>query len=370
MSDWMALWHKIVDWYTRPKTLAFKLISTGVALIGVSALGDLAGDLLLKTNEVELHVRGSTSGGLPNAWLYTIGGLGLLVLLIGLVLAWQDRKQIQRKRAIVMEHRGLFSIDTPLASSLPATIVGKREELIVDVREGIEDGKLTRPEVALQKIVESRGDLKRRLERENLEDVVLVYGGLNAVPLTFIAGLLLDDESHIRVFDWDRAPPGRWKEIAKGGDDQKRFEVDQRAEGTHGEAILALSVSYLVELPAIRETFGNLPLTHLKMQERSSDAHWSSEKQAALAMQFFEELKRLAACGFSRIHLVIAAPNSVVFQMGRIFDRRNLPAAIIHQFERTASPAYPWGIELPSHGVSEPTVLHRKQATAAADYQV
>lgn len=363
MNDWMAMWHKLVDWFVRPKTLAFKLLSIGAALLGISAVGDLAGDFLLRTSEIQLQIRGSTSGGLADAWLYGIGGVGLVVLLAGLVLGWQDHKRIQRKRVIVMEHRGLFSIDTPLTSSLPATIIGKREDLIVDVREGIEAGKLTRPEVALQKVLESRGDLRRRLERENLEDIVLVFGGLNAVPLTFLAGFLLDDESHIKVFDWDRAPPGRWKEIASGGDDQKRFEVNQLAEGSQGEAILALSVSYQVELPAIRETFGDLPLTHLRMRELSSDAHWSSEKQAAMAMQFFEELKRLAACGFSRIHLVIAAPNSVVFQLGRIYDRRNLPGAVIHQFERTASPAYPWGIELPSHGVAIPSVIHRVRAT-------
>ena len=369
MSDWMALWHKLVDWYTRPKTLAVKLISTGIALIGISALGNFAGDMLFKSQEIELRVSGSTTGGLPNAWLYGIGALGLLLVVLGLFLAWQDRKQMQRKCVIVMEHRGLFPIDTPLASSLPSTIVGRREELIVDVREGIEDGKLTRPDIALQKVVDSRGDLKRRLERESPEDVVLVYGGLNAVPLTFLAGLLLDDESHIKVFDWDRKPPEHWKEIAIGGDDQKRFEVDQRSEGNQGEAILALSVSYLVELAAIRKTFGDLPLTHLRMRELSSDSHWSSEKQASLAMQFFEELKRLAACGFSRIHLIIAAPNSVVFQMGRIYDRRNLPPAIVHQFERTSSPAYPWGIELPSHGVTAPQLVYRSRATTATEQQ-
>ncbi|OWJ93213.1 hypothetical protein B6S59_17435 [Pseudomonas sp. A46] len=367
MSDWMTMGHKLVDWITRPRTLAMRLISFGIALIGISALGNIAFNLFFKSPDIELRVGGETTGGLPSAWLYGIGALGVLLVVLGLILSWQDRKQMQRKCVIVMEHRGLFSIDTPLASSLPATIVGRKEELIVDVREGIEDGKLTRPDIALQKVISSRGDLRRRLERENPEDVLLVYGGLNAVPLTFLAGLLLDDESHIKVFDWDRRPPGRWKEIANAGDDQKRFEVEQRAEGNQGEAILALSVSYQVELSAIRKTFGNLPLTHLRMNELSSDSHWSSEKQAALAMQFFEELKRLAACGFHQIHLIIAAPNSVVFQLGRIYDRRNLPPAIVHQFERTSSPAYPWGVEMPTHGVAMPQLVYRPRTCAAAE---
>lgn len=364
MSDWMTMGHKLVDWLTRPGTLAIRLIRSGIALIGISALGNVAFNMFFRSPEIELRVGGETTGGLPSAWLYGIGALGILLVVLGLIMAWQDRKQMQRKCIIVMEHRGLFPIDTALASSLPATIVGRKEELIVDVREGIEEGKLTRPDIALQKVIDSRGDLRRRLERENPEDVLLVYGGLNAVPLTFLTGLLLDDESHIKVFDWDRKPPGRWREIASGGDDQKRFEVDQLAMGNQGEAILALSVSYQVELPAIRVTFGDLPLTHLKMGELSSDLHWSSEKQAALAMQFFEELKRLAACGFSRIHLIIAAPNSIVFQLGRMYDRRNLPSAIIHQFERTSSPAYPWGVELPTHGVSTAKIIFRETTKA------
>lgn len=367
MSDWMSMGHKLVDWITRPITLALLLIRLGIALIGFSVLGNIAVNVLFKSSEMELRVGGETTGGLPNTWLYGVGALGLLCVLLGLIVSWIDRRQVQRKCILVMEHRGLFPIDTPLGSSLPATIVGRKEELIVDVREGVEDGRLTRPDIALQKIIESRGDLRRRLERENPADVLLVYGGLNAVPLTFLTGLLLDDESHIKVFDWDRKPPGRWKEIANGEDDQKRFEVEQQAKGHQGEAILALSVSYQVELPAIRETFGDLPLTHLKMGELSSDSHWSSDKQAALAMQFFEELKRLAACGFSRIHLIIAAPNSVVFQLGRIYDRRNLPPAIVHQFERTSSPAYPWGIELPSHGVSAPLLVYRSRVTATGE---
>lgn len=370
MSDWMSMGHKLVDWITRPMTLALLLIRSGIALISFSVLGNIAVNVLIKSSEMELRVGGETTGGLPNAWLYGVGAFGLLLVVLGLIVSWIDRRQVQHKCVLVMEHRGLFPIDTPLSSSLPATIVGRKEELIVDVREGIEDGRLTRPDIALQKVIDSRGDLRRRLERENPGNALLVYGGLNAVPLTFLTGLLLDDESHIKVFDWDRKPPGRWKEIASGGDDQKRFEVVQRAEGNQGEAILALSVSYQVELPAIRETFGELPISHLKMEELSSDSHWSSEKQAALAMQFFEELKRLAACGFSRIHLIIAAPNSVVFQLGRIYDRRNLPPAIVHQFERTSSPPYPWGVELPSHGVSAPLLVYRPQEAIGGLEQV
>ena len=92
MNDWMALWHKLVDWYTRPKTLAVKLISAGVALIGISALGNFAGDMLFKSQEIELRVSGSTTGGLPNAWLYGIGALGLLLVVLGLILGKRPAK--------------------------------------------------------------------------------------------------------------------------------------------------------------------------------------------------------------------------------------------------------------------------------------
>ena len=85
----------------------------------------------------------------------------------------------------------------------------------------------------------------------------------------------------------------------------------------------------------------------MDLEGRSSNSHWSSKKQSALADQFFETAKKLSACGVRHIHLVLAAPNSVVFNFGRRYDKRNLPEITVYQFERSQSVKYPWGVRMP-----------------------
>lgn len=258
----------------------------------------------------------------------------------------------------------MFENDTPLHASLPSSIRGTVEALTINVREGVKSGRITHPEVALQKVIAGKGDLDRRLEGQNKNDIEVVYGGLMAVPLTFVTGCLLDDESQIRVFDWDRTGNGRWREIENGGDDSQRLQTVCQIEGEAEEAVLALSVSYEVDVRAIHQAFEGIPLMHLRMPECTSNGHWSQEKQAALSLQFLQALKEMGAKGVKKIHLIIAAPNSVVFSFGKIFDRRNLPSATVYQYERTATPAYPWGVVVPTHGIDSPSVVYLSLAPA------
>lgn len=131
------------------------------------------------------------------------------------------------------------------------------------------------------------------------------------------------------------------------------------------EVVLALSISYPVDEPGIATTFPGLPILHMKMNNLSSNAHWSLEKQSALAEQFLQILKELSAKGAKTIHLIIAAPNSVVFNLGRIYDRRLLPSAIVYQYERSSIPAYPWGVALPSHAQDEPSIFRHEAIQAS-----
>jgi len=43
--------------------------------------------------------------------------------------------------------------------------------------------------------------------------------------------------------------------------------------------------------------------------------------------------------GARRAHFVLAAPNSVVFRLGRSYDKRNLPPVVVYQFENGSLPA-------------------------------
>jgi hypothetical protein len=55
----------------------------------------------------------------------------------------------------------------------------------------------------------------------------------------------------------------------------------------------------------------------------------------------------------------MAAPNSAVFNFGRRYDKRNLPALVVYQFEHGRNPAYPWALVMPVAGVDQAEVLYR-----------
>jgi hypothetical protein len=88
-----------------------------------------------------------------------------------------------------------------------------------------------------------------------------------------------------------------------------------------------------------------------------TSSHWSEAKQSALADQFLDTLKQLDALGVQQIHLVLAAQNSVVFNLGRRYDKRNLPRVAVYQFERGEGTRYPWGIQMPVEGTTDARVV-------------
>ena len=89
--------------------------------------------------------------------------------------------------------------------------------------------------------------------------------------------------------------------------------------------------------------------------------------KSILAQQFLEVVKKVRARGVRRIHLVMAAPNSVVFTFGRRYDKRNLPEIVVYQYERGQSPAYPWGVLMPVGGVSKPSIIYNASGNRARE---
>ena len=86
--------------------------------------------------------------------------------------------------------------------------------------------------------------------------------------------------------DWDRYAE-RWRGL-DGMDDGQRFEqmgLEDIASGVE-EIVLAVSVSYRVELEGISKKLPGLPIVRLELPEGSADGHWAATKQEALAQTF------------------------------------------------------------------------------------
>jgi hypothetical protein len=310
----------------------------------------------------QFDLRYDSGEGVPQYLVHLAGFLGLLLTLGG--ATWEamryasERQELSKRKVIAIEVRGLRNVPgVPLVDSIPSSIQGRREQLLLDLRQYISDGTITDPTAALATILALPDDLRRREAGLNRGDITFVYGGLAPVPLTFLTGILADDEGQYVITDWDRHA-GRWRLLADP-DDLKRFVISglQHLSTETTEAALAISVSYGIDPDDVRSRVGEMPLVEVALDGGNPDAHWSGDKIAALGRQFLEVLGDLNRRGVKRVHLFLAAQNSVVFRFGRLYDRRNLPELVVYQFERGKSPAYPWGVLMPVAGLAAPKIV-------------
>lgn len=351
---------KLIERWFRVATIERFLIGTGVGLL-IAIFG--GAPLILGLLRIAL-------GALPEgvarfeAALETIDvlifGVALLLIAAGLAFAIArfvgDAQARSKLRNIVIEARGLRDDDgNPLADMVAKHQKGTVVPVLLDLRNRL-DGQVVAPERALNDITSMhRSVLQHKMDGDRA-NLTTVYGGLTSVPYTFLTGVLLDDEGNIVTYDWDRAQE-TWRKV-EGPDDGAHFKVDGiEAIGDAPEVVLATAFSYPIQKDDLATTF-NLPRVKLTLDSMSSDGHWSQQKQNRLAQEFLEVVKNLAGKGVKRLHLVLAAPNSVVFTFGRRYDKRNLPEITVYQYQRGAPIAYPWGVSMPVAGLDEARVVY------------
>ena len=375
MSRWRNLAHqaaeRLVDYVFHRPGWPIRLLGAGVTLIvGGLGIGGLAGDLTwMQADQVLRLAVHSNGGGLSVQWSQIAVCVGLALLLVGIVLGSRDhivdRRQAGERRVVVIEHRGLHqTVDTPLADAVPRRVQGHVDAMPIDHRQVTSTSHIGSPEDALFQIAGLRQQLRQKRQAVGPKDIKLVYGGMAPVPLTFLTGMMIDNEADLIVMDWDRFE-SRWREL-DGADDGERLNIvglDELTSGTT-EVAVAVAISYPSDIESIRSTLGDIPLVRASLTNLSTSNHWSGEKQAALAKDFTGLLGKLLANEITFVHLFIAAPNSVVFNLGRHYDDRLHPDAVVYQYERSALPPFPWAIRLPTHGRNAPTIVKTKSRHA------
>jgi hypothetical protein len=323
--------------------------------VALSLTGGWGFDVALPFGEKTVDVRFSSDGFAPALLVYGAGILGLVLGIGGAV--WEfvrhqaAEKRRARKKIIVVEARGLRDFGgVSLLQSLPEGFEGQRESLLLDIRQGVKDGVIVDPAAAIDAVNTLPIDISRRERGFDRGDISIVYGGMTPVPITFLTGVLLDDEATICVFDWDRHE-GAWRPVA-GSDDGDRFIRTgfEDIGGSKTDVVLAVSVSYQVNLAGVAKKYPDLPLVQLSLPSGGPDCHWSLDKQRGLGRQFLDTVIGLERLGVRRIHLFLAAQNSVVFRFGQLYDKRNLPQIVVYQYQQESDPPLPWGISMPVAG--------------------
>lgn len=351
-----------VEWLFRRRSPALAVMRAGLGCLTLAFAAGFALNVSLPLAGGQVDFKYDGGDSMPQMLVYVTGILGLLLTAAG--AGWEGARYIEERQAqtsrkvIAVEVRGLRNVSgVPLVESVPAEFSGRREQLLIDLRQYIQDGAITDPAAAVAGVAALPDDLRRREAGLDRSDITCVYGGLAPVPLTFLTGILADDEGQFVIMDWDRHA-GRWRSLSEP-DDFKRFVVSgiEAIPAEPVEVALSVSVSYGIDLKDVRSRVGDMPTVEAALEGGNTDAHWSGDKMAALGRQFLEILGELNRHGVKRVHLFLAAQNSVVFRFGRLYDKRNLPEIVVYQFDRGKTPAYQWGLLMPVAGVAKPEIL-------------
>lgn len=353
---------RLIDFvFFLPRNPGLKLVGYGVAVL-LATLGlNWFAKVRYRTEGTEFSLDVSTGDSVPQALTTIACLLSVLVMVVGLVMALVDHvrgvRRDSRRMAIVVELRGLHSSpDTPARDAELGSLPSQRQWIQVDFRpKG--DGERVNPTLLLRQVAAMKPSIEAISAGRDKADVAVAVGGLAAVPALFLTGVLLDDESEVTIFDWHRDAKA-WR-VVEGFDDGRRtFPLDaSELVGNPAEVVLAISLSYPVDLNAVRKTFPRLPVAQLRAEEVRADVYWSAEKQQAIVAAFRGAVQRLMEEGVTRIHLVLASPASLAIRLGMAYDPRLMPELLVYQYERTDPVPYPWALRMPNHGAVSASIV-------------
>jgi hypothetical protein len=348
---------RLLEWFTRPRSVGSALLKYGGILAGAGLATDYAFQFARQSNDEEWSFSFGMGQGIP-VWLsLVVIGIGISLMALGGFILWTDHRRERRRRLIVIELRGLHaSPDSPAVEKVVPTFRGDRRHLPIDFRPQGLEGRVD-PTYLLERVSSMRTALHTLVDGADKRDVQVAIGGLAAVPALFLAGMLIDDESQVHLYDWDRNAKC-WRAL-EGADDSVRFLPPEGVPptGAPEEAILVVEASYAVIQADVTASFASsLPVVRLRVEMPLADRFWSEQKQAALAAQFRDAVQQLSAAGVRRLHMVVAAPASLSIRLGMCYDRRLLPDVVVYQFEKGLTKPYPWGLQMPTVGRSAAVV--------------
>ena len=195
-----------IDWLFRRRSPGLLTMRIGLACLALAFGAGWALNVSFPFQGGQIDVGLDSAGGTPIRLIWAAAIIGLFMILAG--LGWEivcytfEQRRNARKKIVIVEARGLRNTTgAPLVEFIPSRIQGRRDQVLVDLRQRVKDGEIVAPIAALEDLISLPADLKRREDGYDRRDLTLVYGGLMPVPFTFLTGVLIDDEGTAVVLD-------------------------------------------------------------------------------------------------------------------------------------------------------------------------
>lgn len=324
------------------------MLAAGIPMMGFS-FGPTYQAVITSQIATGTTLSGSISSSDVSPWLSIPAFLfGFVLIIIGGWMAWQTFQSARRKEILVIELRGLSrSVDTPLETAIPWHIPGHRQPILFDIRQLV-SGTIDQLQEALDMVNLLPSRLATYKNGRDRSDLVVYAGGLAPVPFLFLTGMLIDDESKTHWMEWDRNT-NEWIAI-ESSVEAGLINLSLPGKPAGPEVVLAASISYPISDEVISKAFPHMSVAKLERASSTPGHSLSEEAIAFICQQFRDTVVQLQGQGVRHIHLLLAAPTTVVLRLGSGYDRRNMPAISVYQYEANLPNPYPWGINMPTVG--------------------
>lgn len=232
---------------------------------------------------------------------------------------------------------------------------GELEFLHLDFTDLVRNKVFSDPEAAARRLADPQGALLGAVARR--ADARLAFGGLAAIPPVVLAGHIVTDRRHVRLYDFQpEAGSWTWPCMPDSFPPLNRNGLPKRAIKEAGDVVIRMSVSYPVNA-ADTEALGLATRLwiDLSVPEPVRGIVRSEAQVREYGRVFRETLDQLCkvmpAC--RRVHLFYAGPMALAFHVGQQISENIHPPVVVWNYSR----GYEWGIDLAAAISGEPSVV-------------
>ena len=339
-----------LEYLFRRKNMSALILKSGVVLV--------AGPTILLTLNIPLESIHPYLSKLEIEYGgYSLSNIiGFILITVSVVWAFIDETRKNAKTKFALYQSGLISIlEESIISELSKKAKANVPITKVNIQKYVSNFQIVDPNGALKEVNDGLYRFIKSVQDSQFESD-LYYAGLISVPFSFYTGMELDDKYNITIFDYNRIK-GRWFEISKKIDSDNKITIDDKGH-YNGNSLVIIGCSYPVNYDEVKDSFPNYPISCINISNVNPNNHWDKDFHSNLQQSFLELIQKLSAKGVRTIHLILAAQNSISFNLGRVYDNRNLPEIIVYQYEKGAENKYPWGLKMRTSGVPEAEIIN------------
>lgn len=317
------------------------LLSTRFLLAGITLLGSgVIWAILIEVPAFSIPVELTATPPVANY-------LGALLLLVSVGLALFRLVQLSNKiTGLLLFHKGMEGMEvTDAKSALPKSYSkGKLEVIHILESNQLEQGKVYRPESAIEAIKGISRDIESRLGDQGFSGVKLAYAGLAPIPLLVAAGYMVSSRQKCLVMDCNR---GVGWHCLDAPDDGEKIQIIEPENPIDKDIALVMPFSVMIGKEQIPNAYKNAAYSICLENNARVDSMPSEEKQIRIVNELYSFIANLKGShsDINNIHIFMASQASFAFRFGTVLTASVFPAVTVYQYDPSAQ-SYAWGVRI------------------------